>query len=170
VTYPNEILRKPAERVDFPLSKEIVKLTKDMIDTVRASDGVGLAAPQVGKSVRLVVINLEKNGLPPFALYNPKITSKSFKKTEVEEGCLSLPEVFGMVKRPIKVTVEAQNAEGKKIKFTDNGWVARVAQHEIDHTNGVLIIDYIKKFTQGLEIVEKWKVQNPEAKIKKQGA
>ncbi len=159
LTYPNEILRKPTEPVSFPLSPEIKKLTKDMIDTVRSADGIGLAAPQVGKSVKVIVVNLEKSGVPLMALYNPKIVSKGFKKIEIEEGCLSIPGVFGMVKRPKKVTIQAQTAEGKTIKFTDDGWVSRVAQHEIDHINGVLIIDLIKKFSQGEEVVKNWKKQ-----------
>lgn len=128
-----------------------------MVDTVRKADGIGLAAPQVGKSVKLIIINLEKNGVPLMALYNPKVTGKSFKKTEIEEGCLSIPGVFGMVKRPKKATIQAQNAEGKIIKFTDDGWIARVAQHEIDHINGKLIIDIIRKYTQGEEIARRWK-------------
>ena len=157
VTYPNKVLREPTQPVTFPLSKDIKKLTLDMIDTVKKADGIGLAAPQVGRSVKLVIINLEKSGIPIFALYNPKVKSKSFKKVEIEEGCLSLPGVFGMVKRPKKVTIEAQNAEGKVVKFTDDGWVSRVAQHEIDHTNGILIIDLVKKYMQGEEIVKGWK-------------
>ncbi len=157
LTFPNDYLRNPTQPVVFPLSKEIQKLTKDMIDTVRNAYGIGLAAPQVGKSLKMIVINLEKNGVPLMALYNPKIVSRSLKKVDLEEGCLSIPKVFGNVRRPKKVTVEAWNAEGKKIRFSDDDWIARVAQHEIDHTNGVLIIDLIKKYTQGEEIVEKWK-------------
>jgi len=157
LAYPNEVLRAPTESVVFPLSKEIKKLTEDMVETVRKADGIGLAAPQVGKSVKLIIINLEKSGVPTIALYNPKIVSKGFKKIEIEEGCLSIPGVFGMVKRPKKVKVQAQNAEGKVIEFEDDGWVSRVAQHEIDHTNGKLIIDLIKKYTQGEEIVKGWK-------------
>jgi len=153
LTHPNPILRKPTEPVSFPLSKEIKKLTKDMVETVRHSDGIGLAAPQVGKSVKLIIINLEKSGGPLFPLYNAKIKSKSWRKSEIEEGCLSIPGVFGMVKRPVKVTIEAQNAEGEKVKITDEGWVSRIAQHEIDHTNGVLIIDLIKKYTKGKELI-----------------
>jgi len=149
ITNPNPILRKPTEPVVFPLSKEIQKLTKNMIDTVRNADGIGLAAPQVGKSVKLIVINLEKSGIPIFALYNPKIVKKSFKKIEIEEGCLSLPGIFGMVKRPKKVTIQAQNLHGEKVEITDEGWISRVAQHEIDHINGILIIDLIKKYTKG---------------------
>lgn len=157
ITYPDPVLRKPTEPVTFPLPADVKKLTKDMIDTVRNADGIGLAAPQVGKSVKLIIINLEKNGVPLMVLYNPKILRKSFTKTEVEEGCLSIPGVFGMVKRPKKATIQAQNAEGKIIKFSDDGWIARVAQHEIDHINGVLIIDLIKKYTQGEEQVKQWK-------------
>ncbi len=151
--YPHQVLRARTEPVVFPLSPEIKKLAKDMADTVRHADGIGLAAPQVGKSVKLVIINLEKSGIPLFALYNPKVVSKGFKKTEIEEGCLSIPGVFGMVKRPNKVTIEAQNHLGEKIKISDDGWVSRVAQHEIDHINGVLIIDLIKKYTKGEELI-----------------
>ncbi len=157
LTYPNDVLRKPTEPVVFPLSKEIKKLTQDMIETVHKADGIGLAAPQVGKSVKLIVINLEKSDLPPFPLYNAKIVKKGFKKIEIEEGCLSLPGIFGNVKRPKQVTIEAQNMDGQTVRFTDDGWVSRVAQHEIDHTNGVLIIDLIKKYSAGEDIVKQWK-------------
>jgi peptide deformylase len=157
LTYPNDVLRNPTQPVKFPLSPEIKKLTKDMVDTVRQADGIGLAAPQVGKSVKLIIINLEKNNVPLMALYNPKIVGKSLKKTEIEEGCLSIPGVFGTVKRPKKVTIQAQNADGQVVKISDDGWIARVAQHEIDHINGKLIIDLIKKYTQGEDIVKNWK-------------
>lgn len=130
-----------------------------MTDTVRKADGIGLAAPQVGKSVKLIIVNLEKSGVPLAVFYNPKIVSKSFAKIEIEEGCLSIPGVFGMVKRPKKITVEAQTAEGKTVQFTDDGWIARIAQHEIDHINGRLIIDLIKKYTQGGEIVKQWRAK-----------
>ncbi len=155
--YPDSVLRQPTQPVVFPLSKEIKKLTRDMVDTVRKADGIGLAAPQVGKPVKVIIVNLEKSGIPLVVFYNPKIISKSFTKTEIEEGCLSIPDVFGMVKRPKKVTFEAQTAEGKTVQFTDDGWFARVTQHEIDHINGRLIIDLIKKYTQGGEIVNRWK-------------
>ena len=155
--FPDQVLRRPTEPVSFPLTKDMLKLTQDMMDTVRKADGIGLAAPQVGRSVKLVVINLEKSGVPLFALYNPRIVAKSLKKVAIEEGCLSIPHVFGLVKRPKKVTVVAQNMKGEEIKFTDDGWVSRVVQHEIDHINGKLIIDYIKNYSQGQEIVDEWK-------------
>lgn len=157
VEFPNKVLQSPTQQVKFPLSKEIKKLTKDMIQTVRKADGIGLAAPQVNRLVKVIIINLEKSGVPLFALYNAKVVSKSFTKVELEEGCLSIPGVFGKFKRPKKVKVEAQNDKGEKIIITDDGWVSRVMQHEIDHTNGVLILDHIKKYTQGEEIVNKWK-------------
>ncbi len=157
LTYPNEILRKPTESVSFPLSKEMKKLTQDMIDTVRKADGIGLAAPQVGKSVKLIIINLEKMGLKLFPVYNAKILKKGVRKVEIEEGCLSIPEVFGMVRRPKKVIIQGQNSDGEIIELTDEAWVSRVAQHEIDHINGKLIIDLIKKYTKGEEIVKAWR-------------
>ncbi|MBI3231709.1 MAG: peptide deformylase [Candidatus Doudnabacteria bacterium] len=156
LTYPNPILRKPTQPVTFPLSKEAQKLARDMIDTVKNADGIGLAAPQVGKSLKIIVINLDKSGIPPTVLYNARIKKKSWRKTEVEEGCLSIPGVFGMVKRPKKTTVEAEDASGNKIEITDQAWVSRVAQHEIDHTNGVLIIDLIKKYTKGEELAKRF--------------
>ena len=157
--FPDKVLRAPTHRVVFPLSQEMKKLTLDMIDTVKAADGIGLAAPQVGKPVKLVVINLEKSGLELFPLYNPRILKKGFKKVEIEEGCLSLPGVFGMVKRPKKIKVEAQNMKGEKVVFEDDGWVSRVVQHEVDHIDNVLIIDLIKKYTQGEDLVKAWKKQ-----------
>ena len=130
-----------------------------MMDTVRKSDGIGLAAPQVGKSYKVIVINLEKNGIPPFPIYNAKIVKRGFKKTEIEEGCLSIPGVYGLVKRPKQVTIQAQNSDGQTVQITDDGWISRVAQHEIDHTEGRLIIDSIKKYSQGEDIVTLWKEQ-----------
>lgn len=156
VTFPNDILRQPAQPVSFPLSKEHKKLALDMIDTVRKADGIGLAAPQVNQPYRIIVINLEKSEVPAFALFNPRVVSRGPKKIEVEEGCLSIPGVYAMVKRPQKVTIEAENFNGETVQITDEGWVSRVAQHEIDHTNGILILDHTKKFTKGEEIVKEW--------------
>lgn len=157
VKYPDPVLRKPAEDVTFPLSPDIKKLVKNMIDTVRAADGIGLAAPQVNRSLRIIVVNLEKSKGPLFVLFNPKIVSRSFKKVEIEEGCLSLPGIFGFVRRPKKVKLRAQNEKGEWLELEDDGWVSRIAQHEIDHTNGVLILDLIRKYTSGQEQAEKWK-------------
>ncbi len=113
LTYPNKSLREPAEPVIFPLSKEMRKLTEDMIETVRAADGIGLAAPQVGKSVKLIVINLEKNEVPVFPLYNARIKSKLGKKVTIEEGCMSIPGVFGMVRRPKRSRLKLKTPKAK---------------------------------------------------------
>src|SRR6185436_20380847 len=99
VKIPNPILTKKTELVK-KLDKSLLKLVDEMLTTCRSANGIGLAAPQIGKSIRLCIINLEHTGIPPFALVNPKISNKSFRKVEMEEGCLSIPGIFGIVKRP----------------------------------------------------------------------
>src|SRR3989344_8483914 len=132
VTIPNPILTtktKPVEKID----QGILTLVKDMIETCRKAQGIGLAAPQIGKSIRLCIINLEHLGVAPFALINPKITKKSWKKSEMEEGCLSIPEIYGIVRRPEKIKVKASNLLGRENELEADGLLARVIQHEIDH-------------------------------------
>src|SRR3989344_9095740 len=107
VKIPDPILTKKTALVKT-IDASTAKLVEQMVTACRAANGIGLAAPQIGKSIRLCVINLEHMGLPPFPLINPKIVKKSPKRVEMEEGCLSIPNVFGMVKRPEKITVEAQ--------------------------------------------------------------
>jgi len=152
--YPADILRKQAEEVQYPLAENTRKLIRDMFDTVRSANGIGLAAPQVGKSQRLIVINLEHLDVPLFALINPVIIDFSKKKSTMEEGCLSIPGVFGMVERPERIRVKAQDLKGKIVEAEAEGLLARVIQHETDHINGVLIIDKIKKYTKGKELVQ----------------
>lgn len=131
------------------ITPEILKLVRDMIDTCRKANGIGLAAPQIGKPLRLCIINLEHMGLPPFALINPKIVKSSWKKIEMEEGCLSIPGIFGMVKRPAKVTVKATNIEGNGTKFEAEGILSRVIQHELDHLDGILFTSKMTRQTSG---------------------
>ncbi len=152
--HPDEILRKPAEEIKFPLSPNMPRLMRDMFDTVQAAKGVGLAAPQIGKSIRLIVINLEHLDIPIFGLINPKIKNFGGKKLEMEEGCLSIPGVYGMVKRPDQIEFIYQDLEGKKHSAEASGLMSRVIQHEIDHINGILILDKITKYTQGEELVK----------------
>ena len=153
---PAQILREETKNIRFPLSKDIKRLIRDMLDTVKKADGIGLAAPQVSKNLNLAIIYLEETGIPAFPLINPVITKQSKETVEIEEGCLSMPEVFGLVQRPLKVAVEAQDLQGKKITFTDDGWLARVMQHEIDHLHGTLIIDKLKNVTRGRELLNKY--------------
>lgn len=150
---PAAILRRPVVDVAFPLSKDVRRLLRDMVDTVIKADGIGLAAPQVGRNLNVALIFLEHAGVPMFPIINPKIVLRSTEIKVIEEGCLSLPGLFGKVARPKKITVEYYDVQGEKKTFTDDDWVARVAQHEIDHLLGTLIIDKFDEVTQGRELL-----------------
>ena len=123
-------------------SKEMSAFLVDMEETMLEKDGIGLAAPQIGVHKRVVVVNT-KDGV--VALINPKISKKSWRKESEEEGCLSLPGVFGFVKRSAKITFNARGYDGEKINFEAKGLFARVIQHEVDHLDGILFIDRAKK-------------------------
>lgn len=148
VKTPDPILETKSVPVK-EITPEILKLVRDMMETCKKANGIGLAAPQIGKSLRICIIDLSHLGLPPFALINPKIVKSSWRKVEMEEGCLSIPGVFGIVKRPTKVTVKAANIEGVETKFEADGLLARVLQHEIDHLDGVLFTTKMSKQTSG---------------------
>jgi peptide deformylase len=148
VKIPDPILTKKTALIKM-VDSSTKKLAEEMIETCRKANGIGLAAPQIGKSLRLCIINLEHMGVPPFVLVNPKIIKKSWKKIELEEGCLSIPGVFGTVKRPVKIRVEAQNLNGAKNIFDADGMVSRVIQHEVDHLDGILFTSKIIKLTSG---------------------
>lgn len=135
ITYPNPILEKKTSRIKDLKSPEIKELVFNMLETLEANKGLGLAANQVGKSLRLCVIKFEGK---TYILINPKYKSKSWKKVAFEEGCLSFPGLFFPVKRHAKVTVEAQDRKGNKITIKADGLLSRVLQHEIDHLDGVL--------------------------------
>lgn len=153
ITYPNEILRKRSKKISNLRDSQIQKLAQALKELMKEEDGLGLAAPQIGSNLRLIAINT-KNGDQIFI--NPKIYWKTFFKKEIlEEGCLSVPDVFGLVKRSKKVWLKYQNLSGEKIKIMAEGLLARVFQHEIDHLNGILFIDKVKKIIKGKEILEK---------------
>ena len=139
------VLRAPNQELSFPLDKKTRGLIDDMKLTVKKAPGIGLAAPQVGHNVMLAIIHLEEFGMPAFALINPRVVSKSIKKTAMEEGCLSIPKVFGAVKRPAKVEVVGYTEDGKKVHIKADRLLAKVLQHEIDHLNGILIADKFEK-------------------------
>lgn len=166
---PAKVLREPVENLKFPLKKDQVKLIKNMLDTCIFAKGVGLAAPQIGKNLNMALIYLEEAGIPPFMIINPKITKVSKSTDEVEEGCLSLPGVFGMVKRPTKITVEAYDLKGKKFTITDDTFLARVLQHEIDHLHNILIADKFENITNGEELLPSFGVKLKKMKLKKTG-
>jgi len=140
--YPDPILMKKAEKIKDPLAKDIQELISGMFETLRAdSRGVGLAAPQVGFSLRLFVIELE--GIP-YVLINPKITAKSRKKITGEEGCLSFPGQFLPVSRYDRIQMRYTDQYGKPGKIKTQGLLARALQHELDHLDGILFIDRVK--------------------------
>ena len=114
----------------------------DMLDTMRDANGVGIAAPQVGKGVRIFIADSPKG---PIALINPVFTKKSWKMRNGEEGCLSIPGKFDKLKRSQSVEIEARTVEGEKIAFAAEGFFARVLQHEMDHLDGLLYVDRIEE-------------------------
>ena len=130
-------LRATSRPVD-KITPRIITLLDDMIETMRAADGVGLAAPQVGVLRRIVVIETPDEGL--FELINPKIIAYSGEQ-ETEEGCLSVPGRWGITKRPMHVTVRAMNRAGETVDITGSGLLAKAFCHEIDHLDGKLYID-----------------------------
>ena len=144
------VLREKALKVD-EITPEIDKLIKDMIETMYASLGVGLAAPQIGVSKRIIVIDGEEEGL--FVLINPVILKKEGKIIE-EEGCLSVPGIYSKVTRYEKVTAEGINQKGEKIKISKDGLIGKALQHEIDHLEGVLFIDRISKIKRQILLDE----------------
>jgi peptide deformylase len=150
---PAKILRAPVEDLEFPLKKDTLRLIKNMLDTVIAANGVGLAAPQISKNLNMALIYLEESGVPPFVIINPKITHRSKETEEMEEGCLSMPGVFGMVRRPKKISMEAYNIDGEKFSITDDTFLARVLQHEIDHLDNTLIYDKLEQVTTGEDLL-----------------
>lgn len=144
ITQPNSTLRQVARELkpeEF-LNSEFKKFATELIKTMLVADGLGLAAPQVNKSIRVIALNV---GDQPQIYINPKILKKSWRKNIMEEGCLSVPGVWGNVKRPIKVVLEYTDLNGQNHKIKVSDLPARVFQHEIDHLDGVLFIDKILK-------------------------
>jgi|SRR6185369_5896245 len=135
------LLRKTTEVAD-PLSPEIQKLLPQMLRTMHKEKGVGLAAPQIGSPLRLAVMEVDKK---EYYLINPKITSYSQEKIIFEEGCLSLPGEFFPIIRSETVTVRYQNEKGLPKKLRATGFLAVVIQHEVDHLEGILIINRFRK-------------------------
>jgi peptide deformylase len=156
ITPDNPVLRRKAHAVKDFADPALQRLIEDMVETMRAAPGVGLAAPQVAVSQRLVVVEYapgsedlpEDAELPEPKLYillNPEITARSQAMVDGTEGCLSLPGYAGNVPRHKAVTVKAVNRKGRPIKIKADGWLARIFQHELDHLDGVLFIDRAAK-------------------------
>lgn len=156
VTVPDPVLRRKAHKIT-EFDRDLQKFIKDMVDTLREAPGVGLAAPQVGISSRLIVIEFnidEDDEDSPKKLYvvaNPEIVEKSEEMVSGVEGCLSVPDLVGEVDRHESVVVRGQNKFGKPVKIKASGWLARIFQHEIDHLDGIVFTDLTDKVWQPRE-------------------
>ena len=160
VTLPDKILRKisaPIERVE----ESVRRLAEDMLETMYAAPGVGLAAVQVGMLRRLIVLDTAKGEDEPphpLVMINPRIIALGSQLRRHEEGCLSTPDVRIEIERPSSVTVEFLDREGKRQELTTEGLLATAIQHEIDHLNAKLIIDFLSRLKRDM-IVRKFKKQ-----------
>jgi peptide deformylase len=140
LTVPEPILRQKSKRVRT-IDGSVRKLADDMIETMHATSGVGLAAPQVGVSLRVIVIGLPEE--EDFVLINPEIVRRSGERL-VTEGCLSVPGYYGEIKRAQRVTVKGKDLSGKEVRIKAGELLAQALEHEIDHINGVLYIDHLE--------------------------
>ena len=136
----DKVLKQKAKKVSG-IDASILRLLDNMVDTMQAANGVGLAAPQVGVPLRLIVVQVP--GEEPHAIINPEITKRSGEQ-EVTEGCLSVPGYYGELKRSAKVTAKGMDRRGKKIKIKAAGLLAEALEHETDHLNGILYIDHVQ--------------------------
>jgi len=154
LTDPNPILRKKAKEIaciDGKTTEVIEKMTQALESS--EIEGLAIAAPQVGESVRIILVrvkeqkdeegNVTQEAIPLTAYINPVITKYSKEKTVLEEGCLSLPYLYGPVERPKKIRFEAVGIDGRKIKQNAAGILAKIVQHEVDHLDGILFIDKV---------------------------
>lgn len=145
-TVPDPVLRKRAARVTS-IDKGVRTLLDDLLETMRFANGVGLAAPQVGVSRRMVVIEIpgsEEDGTETqtYKLINPQVIKRAGER-EVEEGCLSVPGYIGYLLRAVKVTAKALDPSGKEIRIKATDLLAQALEHEIDHLNGILFLDHL---------------------------
>ncbi len=164
LTLPDPILRKRAklvERVDADLRR----LMNDMLATMYDAPGIGLAAPQVGILRRVIVMDPAKDEAPksPVIMVNPEILTRSGEMRTHEEGCLSIPEITAEIERPAKTRVAYIDREGKKQEMELEGIWSTLVQHEIDHLNGVLFIDYLSRLKRDMVVKKFTKAKRAEA-------
>ncbi len=150
------VLRQESAPVNG-MDDELKRFIADLFETMEAARGVGLAANQVGVARRVAVIDAEGTRL---ALVNPKIIESAGEETG-EEGCLSIPDIFGDVSRPDQVTIEARDEEGRLYRIELTGLAARAVQHEIDHLDGILFVDHLSPLKRK-RILSKWKKEHAE--------
>ena len=159
---PDPILRKKSSSLE-KVDDDLRKLMDDMLETMYSAPGIGLAAVQIGVLKRLIVIDISRNDekKKPLFLVNPEITFKSNRTSTYEEGCLSLPGHFAEIERPAECHLNFIDYNGKKQNLKTKGLMATCIQHEIDHLNGVLFIDYLSKLKRDM-IIKKLKKNKKE--------
>ena len=153
LTEPNKLLRQISQPVDYVGENE-QKLMDDMLDTMYAANGIGLAAIQIGFPKRIIVLDLNKNQTEKKPMYfiNPTIFNKATEQSIYEEGCLSVPDQFAEITRPKKIEIEYLDYYGEKKLLKAEGLLATCIQHEMDHLEGILFIDYLSKLKKSMII------------------
>tara|TARA_B100000287_G_scaffold61792_1_gene53934 strand:+ start:258 stop:782 length:525 start_codon:yes stop_codon:yes gene_type:complete len=166
ITEPNKILRQVSKPVAM-VSESEQKLMDDMLDTMYAAKGIGLAAIQIGIPKRVIVMDISKDQdkNEPMYFVNPIIKNKNIEKSIYEEGCLSVPGQFAEVERPSKCEVEYLDYYGQKKILKAEGLLATCIQHEMDHLEGILFIDYLSKLKKSMIIKKLSKLKNNEDRV-----
>ena len=164
ITEPNKLLRQISKPVNG-VGKEEQKLMDDMLETMYAANGIGLAAIQIGIPKRIIVIDLNRDEMQKKPMYfvNPVIKKKDQEKVTYEEGCLSVPNQFAEVDRPSKCEIEYLDYDGEKKLLSADGLLATCIQHEMDHLEGILFIDYLSKLKRSMIIKKLSKLKSTSA-------
>ncbi|PGH53055.1 peptide deformylase [Azospirillum palustre] len=161
---PHPILKRKAQPV-AEVDARVVKLMDDMVETMYDASGIGLAAPQVGVLDRVIVVDVHEKGEPPnpIRLANPEIVWSSDEKAVCEEGCLSVPEQYADVTRPVRIRVRYLDEKNQPQEIEADGMLATCIQHEIDHLNGVLFVDYLSILKRNILLKKVQKMQKATA-------
>jgi peptide deformylase len=153
------VLRQEAEPVAV-IDDEVRHLIDEMLETMYAADGVGLAAPQIGLSRRIIVIDVHEGEVPAFGLVNPVIVERSDEVERGEEGCLSIPGLKEIVERAARVVVEGLDRDGNPRRIEATGLLARALQHEVDHLDGILFLDRVSPLKRQM-LLKRWQKVRP---------
>lgn len=153
------VLRQPAEPIS-EIDDDVRRLIDEMLETMYAADGVGLAAPQIGIARRIIVIDVNEKEFPAFGMANPVIVERSDELERGEEGCLSIPGLKEIVERPARVVVEGLDRDGNPRRIEATGLLARALQHEVDHLDGILFLDRVSPLKRQM-LLKRWQKIRP---------